>query len=508
VFRRLPVDEALGLRTGARHRLREVYRERDLIILGLGVMIGAGIFSIAGGQAASVAGPAVIVSFVIAGAVCLLSALSYAELSSALPVAGSAYSFTYVIFGELWAWVIGWAMVLELLLAAAVVSRAWSFIAVQTLDDFGISIPAFLAPYVGQPDGFDLFSLIILVSLVAIVAVGARIGLRVLWAMVAAKVAVIGLVIVFGVVNITFSNYTPFVPASEDAPVGPRDQTVLQAITGHANAFGIGGVIIAAASVAFAYIGFDIIATAAEETENPRHDLPNGMLRSLLVTTGLYLGVAFVIVGMRPYTQLGSPTPLSDAFRAVNLDFMAPIIDLGGLLGLTTVILVVLIGQTRVVFSMARDNLLPATLAEVNKAYHTPTRATMVIGVLAIAISQIVDVLTLQELVVIGALFAFGFVSAEVIALRYTHPDLERGFRVPGAPVVPGLGILGVLWLMLNLQVTTWGYFCFWMAGGLIIYLWFGQRHSRLGRMLAGKPVDGGHHRHRAPGRRVGRWQL
>jgi APA family basic amino acid/polyamine antiporter len=501
MFRRLPPEEALSLRMGAKHSLRQVYRQRDLVVLGLGVIIGAGIFSIAGVQAATVAGPAVVVSFVIAAAVCLLSALSYAELSSTLPVAGSAYSFAYVIFGELWAWVIGWAMLLELLLAAAVVSRAWSLYAAATLKDFGPGVPWFLVGYAGEPKGFDLFTLAILIALIAIVAFGARISVRLLWAMVTAKVAVVGLVIVTGIVHIKASNFAPFVPSAQDVPQPSHDRTVLQAMLGHVSAFGFGGIFIAAAAVAFAFLGFDIIATAAEETEDPRRDVAGGMIRSLLLTIALYLGVAVVMIGMLPYSGLDVTAPLSGAFQANGLGFMGKVIDLGGLLGLTTVILVVLIGQTRVVFSMARDNLLPSALAEVSKAYRTPTRATLVVGAVAIVISQVVDVLTLEQLVVMGTLFAFVFVSAGVLVLRYTRPDLERGFRVPGAPVVPILAMAATLWLMLSLKVSTWGYFGVWMLGGLVIYLLYGRRRSRLGRMLAGKLTPEGEEvrgRHRA----------
>jgi basic amino acid/polyamine antiporter, APA family len=375
---------------------------------------------------------------------------------------------------------------------------------VQTLEDFGLTIPSFLAPHVGQTDGFDLFSLLVLVPLVAVVAVGARIGLRVLWAMVIAKVTVIVLVIVVGAVNVDVGNLDPFVPPSDpNTSVAPQTETVLQAITGEAALFGIGGVFTAAAALAFAYIGFDILATAAEETDNPRRTVPRGMLYSLSVTAALYVSVAFVMVGMAKYTDLGLSSPLATAFDKVGLGFMAPLIGVGGLLGLTTVILVVLIGQTRVVFSMARDNLLPVGLAEVNRAYHTPTRATVVIGSIAVVVSQVVDVLTLEQMVVIGTLFAFVFVSAGVLVLRYTRPDLERGFRVPGGPALPTLAILSTVWLMLNLQVVTWGYFCLWMAAGLVIYLFYGQYRSRLGRMMAGKPVEKvrgerGRHRHRA----------
>ncbi len=486
VFRRLPLDEALGLRTGARHRLRQVYRRRDLIIVGLGVMIGAGIFKVSGVEAATSAGPAVIVSFLIAGAICLLSALSYAELSSTMPVAGSAYSFTYVIFGELWAWVIGWAMLLEMGLAVAVIARAWSLVAVATLGDFGAAIPGWLAPVVGQPKGFDVFALLILAALVAVVAVGARLGVRILWMMVIAKVLVILLVIGVGLTHVKTGNYTPFVPHAQHSVVGAGGSTLLNALTGTApHAFGLAGIFTATAAIAFAYLGFDVIATAAEETEDARKDVPRGMINSLLISIVLYVGVAIVLIGMRPYTNLDPSTPLASAFHAVGAGSAAKVINLGALLGLTTVILVLLVGQTRVVFSMARDGLLPRGLAGVSGRFRTPTKATMLIGAAAAVLAETVDIFTLQEMVVIGTLFAFAFVSAGVIMLRRSRPDLSRGFRVPLVPLVPVVAIGATLWLSLNLQVQTWEYFGIWMGVGLLLYAGYGRRRSRLGAHLA-----------------------
>lgn len=489
VLRRLPVEETTGQPYGGRHRLRRVYRRRDLIVLGLGVMIGSGIFKIAGVQAATMAGPAVIASFVIAGFACLLSALSYAELSSTMPVAGSAYSFTYVIFGELWAWIIGWCLILEMLLGAAAVTRAWSLYAVQTLTDFGVAIPSVLSGVVGQPAGFDLFALLLLALLTAVVALGARLGLGLLWFLVLAKVAVIGLIIVVGLPHVDTSNYTPFVPAQQpggDAVGG----TVFGELVGTSpGAFGLFGVFAATSVIAFSYIGFDILATAAEETSDARRDVPRGMLTSLGLVILIYLGVALVMVGMVRYDALDENAPLTAAFSQVGAGTMGLVINIGAVLGLTTVVLVLVVGLTRVVFSMARDGLLPKGLAAVDRRYLTPSRATLVVGLIAILLSQFVDVLTLQQLVVIGTLFAFVFVSAGVLVLRRTHPEIPRGFRVPGVPVLPVLAIIATAWLMLNLAVSTWTYFLIWMAAGVAIYAMYGRRHSALAQALGGRPA-------------------
>ncbi|MDL4817955.1 amino acid permease [Actinomadura opuntiae] len=491
MFRRLPVEQATGRLYGGRHRLRVVYRTRDLVVLGLGVMIGSGIFKISGEQAATTAGPSVIISFLIAGGVCFLAALSYAELSSIVPVAGSAYSFSYVAFGEIWAWVVGWALVLELLLAASVVARAWSLYAAQALADFAVPVPSWLAGIIGQEKGFDLFAFGILVLLIVMLATGSRMSLRSLWFMVMAKLIVIGLVVATGLKFFHAGNLTPFVPPERPAPAGAETvlDAVLGAVTGsRPEVFGIWGIFAAAPAIAFAYIGFDLIATASEETDDAPRKVPRGMLTSLAIAVVLYVAVAVAMVGMVSPDRLDPAKPLlATAFGLVGADSMGKIIDVGAVLALTTVILVVLISLTRVVFSMSRDGLLPRPIAGMSR-YRVPSRATLVAGGAAVVMSQSVNVLTLEQMVVIGTLFAFLFVSAGVLALRRDRPDLHRPFRVPAAPVTAVATILATGWLMLNLKVQTWGYFTVWMAAGILIYLVYGRRKSQMKLLLDAPP--------------------
>ncbi|MEW2352920.1 amino acid permease [Spirillospora sp. NPDC029432] len=488
MFRKLPVEQATGQLYGGRHRLRVVYRTRDLVVLGLGVMIGAGIFKISGVQAAANAGPAVIISFLIAGAVCLLAALAYAELSSIVPVAGSAYSFSYVAFGEVWAWVVGWSLILELLLAASVVARAWSLYAAQALADLNVPVPEWLAGVIGQPKGFDVFALGILLLLVVLLATGSRLGLRTLWFMVMAKLIVIGLVIAVGLTYFDPGNLTPFVPPAEPAP-DAGGQSVLNAVLGSVTGgtpqvFGVWGILAAAPAIAFAYIGFDLIATASEETDDAPRKVPRGMITSLVVAVVLYLGVAITLVGMVSYGRLDpEKVVLTTPFTMVGAGPVGHVVNIGAVIALTTVILVVLISLTRVVFSMSRDGLLPRGIAGMSR-YRVPSRATLVAGGAAVVMSQTIDVLTLEQMVVIGTLFAFLFVCAAVLALRRDRPDLHRPFRMPAAPLTAVLGILATGWLMLNLKVQTWGYFTVWMLAGLVLYLVYGRRRSEMRRLL------------------------
>jgi len=487
MFRQLPVSEILAASDGSRHGLGQVYRRADLIVLGIGVMVGAGIFKLAGEQAGTMSGPGVLLSFILAGLVCLLCAAAYAELSSVLPSAGSAYSFTYVAFGEVWAWIIGWSLLLEMVLAAAAVSRVWSIYLLQALQDLDISVPTGLASHFGVAEGLDLPSAILLGGLVLIVAAAARLGIRVLWTLVLAKLAVIALVILLGFPHVKPTNLTPFVVAPEPTgEIASSDRTVLQLILGgDQHAFGWYGIFVSAAVVAFAYIGFDVLATAAEETARPQTDVAHSMITSVLIATGLYVGVAFVMVGMVPFRRLGSATtPLSDAFDAVGNGFMRNIIDFGAVVGLATVVLVLLIGQARVGYAMARDGLLPKPLARLSPRFHTPSVSALVLGLIAIGLGQFVPVLDLAPLLTIGALFCFVFVSAGVIVLRWTRPELQRGFRMPWVPVLPLLAIAGTGWLMLGLPVEKWAYFGIWTAVGLVVYLLYGRRRSRLNRLL------------------------
>ncbi|NRQ32721.1 amino acid permease [Nonomuraea sp. NN258] len=487
ITRRLPPGEATGLRTGARHSLAELYRPADLVVLGLGVMIGAGIFSIAGDQAANTAGPGVILSFMIAGIACLLACLCYAELSSTMPTSGSAYTFTYVIFGEVWAWIIGWALILELQLAAAVVARAWAGITVGAIKNFGVTLS-------DQELIGDILVVVILVAITGVVAAGARIGLRALWIMVTAKLVAIGAVIVVGVQHVDVANFGDFFVAPETLATPPA--TVLDVFVGQSQVFGWFGIFAAASAIAFAYIGFDIVATSAEETVNAPKAVPKGMIRSLVIATVIYIAVALVMVGMVPYNKIESRAPLSSAFRLAGVDWMVHVIDFGAVLGLTTVILVLIVGQTRVLFSMARDGLIPRALATVSRRYHTPSLVTLVIGGTTILLAEFVNVLTMQELVVIGTLFAFLFVAAGVIVMRRRMPHLERGFRVPLSPLLPALSLVATLWLMVNLRVLTWAWFALWMAFGLLVYLLYGHRNSLLAKPRPqAEPVRGGRHR-------------
>ncbi|GLW12459.1 amino acid permease [Microtetraspora sp. NBRC 13810] len=498
MLRRLPIADATGLRTGARHELPQVFRRGDLIVLGLGVMIGAGVFSIAGRQAAAVAGPGVVLSFMIAGIASLLAAFCYAELASTMPTSGSAYTFTYVIFGEVWAWIIGCALILEMQLAVAVVARAWSVYAAQLLGDLGVRLPEPLAGMVGQSQGFDLFTLVIVVGLTLLVAMSARVGLRTLWVIVVAKLLAIGAVIVLGAVHFDAANIDGVIPAPVGPPVaqhGVLTSTVLGAVFGDAHTFGWLGIFAAAPTIAFAYVGWDLIATAAEETTDAPRAIPRGMIRSLVLATVLYIAVAVVMVGLVPYDRMDPAAPLADAFRQVGAGFMVHVINVGAVLGLTTVVLVLLVGQTRVLFSMARDGLLPRSLAVLSPRYHTPSRATLVTGLVALVLAETVPVLTLEQLVVIGALFAFLFTAAGVITMRRTMPELPRGFRVPLSPVVPMLSLAATLWLMLNLQLMTWLYFAAWMLAGFLAYLAYGRRRSALAPGAPPRMPDRGRHR-------------
>lgn len=465
--------------SNARHRLPAVFGTGLLIVLALGVMIGGGIFSLAGKQAASMAGPAVIVSFLVAAVVCLLAALSYAELSSTLPTAGSVYTFAYVAFGELWAWIVGWALILELVVAAALVSRVWAAYFATTIDGFDIAVPTFVAEHSSVTEGTGWIAAIVVIVLALLVMFGTKLSGRVLATIVAAKLTAVVLVIAVGSRYVDSDNYTPFVP-EVDSGAGNRG-TVLQSILGGSgDAFGIMGVFTAAGVIVFAFIGFDLIATASEDARNPRRSVPRAMLASIAIVTALYVAMAAVLVGLKPYGELGTDTALSDALREAGPGWSANVINVGALFGLTTVVLVVLIAQSRVLFAMGRDGLLPRGLAHVG-AGSSPSRAALVAGLAAAALALDPDTATREQLLVLGTLFAFAFCAVGVIRLRKSQPDLERGFRVPLVPLVPILSLLATVWLSLSLSWSTWRNFGIWMVVGLILYLVYGLRHSALG---------------------------
>ncbi len=489
LFRTKSVEQSIRDTEDPRHRLRRSLGALDLTIFGVGVIIGTGLFVLTGRVARENAGPAVALAFIIAAVVCGLAALCYAEFASTLPVAGSAYTFAYATLGEFPAWAIGWDLMLELSLAAAVVAVGWSGYAVSLLHTIGIDLPPAIA---GEGGVINVPAVLVVLLLTAVLVAGIRISARVNLIMVIIKLSVILLVLVAGVFFINPANYRPFIPPPVHTPqVEGVSAPLIQVLFGVPPvAFGVFGVFSAAAIVFFAYIGFDVVATAAEETRNPARDLPIGIIGSLGLCTLLYVLVSLVLVGMQPYHELSEAAPLADAFRAVGMPWIASFISIGVIAGLTTVILILMLGQSRVFFAMSRDNLLPPRLAEVHPRFRTPYRVTLVIGVTTAVLAGLIPLSALAELVNIGTLFAFVVVSAGVIILRRTRPDLQRTFRVPWVPVLPLLSVLSCVYLMLNLPIETWLRFAVWMAVGVVLYWLYGSRRSRVARSENGPAAE------------------
>lgn len=485
LFRTKSVERSIEETDEPEHTLRKELSAWDLTFFGVGVVIGTGIFVLTGQQAHDNAGPAIVISFILAGVACGLAALCYAEFASTVPVAGSAYTFSYATLGELVAWIIGWDLVLELALGAAVVARGWSAY-LQDLFD----LPTWLAGDDARP---DIGAIAIVLALTVVGVLGTKLSGRFTGVLVIIKVAVVSFVVIAGLFFIKWSNYQPFVPDSEPAPGGKgADQTLLQGFFGvDPTAFGAYGIIAAASVVFFAYIGFDIVATSAEETKNPQRDVPRGIIGSLAICTALYVAVSFVVTGMLKYSddRMSTAAPLAEAFDANGAGWASKIISTGAVAGLTTVVLVLMLGQARVLFAMSRDGLLPIGLAKVHPRFGTPYRITILTGVFVAVLAGVVPLSELSKLVSIGTLFAFVLVSAGVIILRRTRGDLHRPFRVPAVPWVPALSILACVWLMVNLSIETWVRFLVWLAIGFVVYFTYGYRGSRLGRGMKQAPA-------------------
>lgn len=477
LFRTKSVEQSIRDTDEPGTKLRKDLTAWDLAIFGVAVVIGAGIFTLTARTAGNVAGPSVSLAFVFAAIACGLTALCYAEFASTVPVAGSAYTFSYATFGELAAWIIGWDLLLEFALAASVVSKGWSQYLGQVFDRGAAVVE------IGGVS-FDWGAVLLIAVLTILLALGTKLSSRVSAVAVAIKVGVILLVVVVGITFFDSANLTPFIPESvlREGNQG-LTQSLFSWVTGGGNSsFGLYGLLAAASLVFFAFIGFDVVATAAEETKNPQRDLPRGILGSLLVVTVLYVAVSIVLTGMVPYTELaGDDATLATAFALNGATWAKNIISIGALAGLTTVVMVMLLGQTRVLFAMSRDGLTPRWLARTG-GRGTPVRITVVVGVVCAILAGFVEFGTLEEMVNIGTLFAFLLVSIGVVVLRRTRPDLPRGFRVPLVPFVPILAVLACLWLMVNLSVETWLRFVVWMALGLVMYFAYGRRHSLLGR--------------------------
>lgn len=464
-------------------RLRKDLNWWDLTVFGVSVVIGAGIFTVTASTAANITGPAISISFILAAIACGLAALCYAEFASTVPVAGSAYTFSYATFGEFVAWIIGWDLILEFAVAAAVVAKGWS-------------------SYLGTVFGFaggtaevaglqlDWGALIIIAFVTLILAMGTKLSAGVSLAITAVKVAVVLLVVILGAFYIKSENFSPFVPPAEFGGEGSgsgAEQSLFSLLTGaEGSSYGWYGLLAGASIVFFAFIGFDIVATTAEETKNPQRDVPRGILASLAIVTVLYVAVAVVLTGMVSYKELREQETqnLATAFSLNGIDWAAKIISIGALAGLTTVVIVLVLGQTRVLFAMSRDGLIPRQLAKTGE-HGTPVRITLIVGVVVAVTATVFPIGKLEEMVNIGTLFAFVLVSAGVIVLRRNRPDLQRGFRTPWVPVLPILSIIACVWLMLNLTGLTWLRFGIWMALGVVVYFLYGRRHSLVGKRAA-----------------------
>jgi APA family basic amino acid/polyamine antiporter len=489
VFRTKPIEHVLeqsdpngdAERTGG---LRKRLGRRDLIGFGVGIVIGTGIFTLTGVEARNHAGPAVVLSFVLAGAVSLLAALCYAELASSVPTAGSAYTYAYATIGELAAWIIGWDLVLEFALGAAVVARGWSSY-LQDLFDLPTSV-------FGEASSVNLGAIAIVAVLGIVAAVGIRESAWVTNTLVAIKVAICVFIIVAGAFFVSSSNWHPFVPRAQGTAGDVHGSTrpLIQVVFGIApSAFGFAGVLTAAAVVFFAYSGFEAVANLGEETKRPARDLPQGLLGTLALATVLYVGVSLVVTGMVHYTRINEGSPLSSAFDAVGASWAGTLVSIAAVCGLTSVTLVDIVTMSRIGFAMARDGLLPPGIAALSPRFGTPARLTAGITVAVTALAGFVSLSTLADLVSIGTLFAFLVVSVAVPVLRRTRPRMRRPFRVPLSPAVPVVSALACLYLMLNLSIATWIRFAIWLVIGLGIYGGYGTRHARLARTDSREPA-------------------
>lgn len=457
--------------------LKRTLTARHLILLGIGAVIGAGIFVLTGQAAANHAGPAVMLSFVIAGFACALAGLCYAEFAAMMPVSGSAYSYSYATLGEGMAWFIGWCLVLEYLFASASVAVGWSaylisFITTTLHMPFPDALSAAPIAWTGQEfvsSGklFNLPAVLIVAAVSGLLYVGVTQSAFVNAIIVAIKVAVICLFIGVGAAHIDPANWTPFIPEN----------------TGVDGEFGWSGVFRAATIVFFAYIGFDAVSTAAGETKDPQRNMPIGLLGSLAVCTVVYIIVCAVLTGMMPYHLLGTDKPVATALEPYpTLSWLKTFVEIGAIAGLSSVVLVMMMGQTRIAYTISRDGLLPKVFGKVHARFRTPYWATIVVGVIAAALAGLVPLNVLGELVSMGTLLAFATVCVGILVLRRTRPELERPFRVPAVWLIAPLGALTCLFLFWQAFVVHWHLFVGWTVLGLLIYFGYGIRNSKLAK--------------------------
>src|ERR687898_1271658 len=483
IMRTKSIEQSIQDTEEPEFQLRKALGPVDLIVFGIGVIIGTGIFVLTGVAAANFAGPAISLSFVFSGIACALAALCYAEFASTVPVAGSAYTFSYASLGEFFAWIIGWDLILEFTVGAATVSVGWSQYFNRILQNFfGVSLPPAVTGEV-----VNLSAAIIALLLMVILVIGIRLSSGFNLTVTAIKLAVVLFFIGLGIFFVNAANWSPFVPPSGGtttvSAAGTPEPPLLSVLTGiELQAFGVAGIFTAAAIVFFAYIGFDVVATTAEESRNPQRDLTIGILGSLTICTILYILVSQIMTGIVPYNELDPEAPMASVFADIGLGWAAGLVSIGAICGLTSVIMILMLGQSRVAFAMSRDNLLPRYFARAHPRFRTPYRITILTGVVVAVIAAFVDLSRLAALVNIGTLFAFVLVSIGVIVLRRTQPNLRRAFRTPLVPVVPILAVLACLYLMVSLPVGTWWRFVIWMVLGIVVYFAYRRSHNRLGR--------------------------
>jgi APA family basic amino acid/polyamine antiporter len=463
IFRRKPAATLMTEASAEGFGLKRVLGALDLTLLGIGAIVGAGIFVLTGVAAAKYAGPAIVLSFVVSGFACAMAALCYAEFAAMIPVAGSAYSYSYATMGELVGWIIGWDLVLEYAVGAAAVAVGWSGYLRVILAGLGVQLPNSLIHAPGSAPGaiVNLPALLIVLVISAILYIGISESARLNSIIVSIKLVVVVLVIVIGGFYIKPANWSPFAP------------------------MGWGGVMKGAAVIFFAYIGFDAVSTAAEEVVNPKRDLPLGILASLFACTLLYILVAAVLTGMVPAAAIDLNAPLASAFVIRGLNAISGIISLGAVAGLTSVLLVLLLGQSRIFFAVSRDGLLPAAFSKVHPKYRTPYIPTTITAIAVGLTAAFLPIQEIAELTNIGTLFAFVLVCAGVWILRRIEPELNRPFRTPLVPLVPVLGMFFCAYLMLSLPAVTWIRFFVWMALGFAIYFGYGRFHSRIAQEIS-----------------------
>lgn len=459
ILRTKKIDDLIS--SAERKGLKKTLGASDMVMLGVGCIIGTGIFVLTGVAAAKYAGPGIMLSFVLSGLACAFAALAYAELASMVPVAGSAYTYSYAALGEIIAWIVGWNLILEYSVGSSAVAAGWSGYMVGLLKSAGIELPKAYTAVPADGGIVNLPAMLIALFLSVLLVRGTKESATLNKILVFIKLAAVFIFLLLAGPKVNPANWTPFMP------------------------YGFSGVAGGAAIIFFAYIGFDAVATAAEECRNPNKDLPIGIIGSLIVCTILYIAVAAVLTGVVPYTELNNAEPVAYALRAIGYNLGSALVGTGAIAGITTVLLVLMYGQTRVFFAMSRDGLIPAGICKVHPQYGTPHVITILAGVAVALIAGFTPIGIIAELTNIGTLFAFVVAAIGVFVLRYTRPDLHRPFRCPAVSIVAPLAVLSCSYLMYNLPGETWMRFFIWSAIGFVVYFVYSYRNSELNKQKA-----------------------